>query len=112
MSKHRNPYAQAHSLRGGAGSGTHKDHRQEIIDRFTDPYSPEWMDLCPKGGDLPTDPCRARVDNDVKTIPSGTACGQPPAGPPPLSRDFLLRRGYCCDMGCTNCPFPLAKDPP
>ena len=102
MPKNRNPYAQAHSLRGGAGSGIHKDRRQEIIDDFTDPYSQEWMDLCPKGGDLSTGPCDAHVDNDVKTIQSGS-------GPVPLSRDFLLRRGYCCNMGCTNCPY---KDPP
>lgn len=27
-------------------------------------------------------------------------------GPPkPLSREFLLSRGYCCGLGCTNCPF-------
>ena len=22
----------------------------------------------------------------------------------PLSRDFLLARGYCCNFGCRNCP--------
>ena len=23
----------------------------------------------------------------------------------PLSRDFLLSRGYCCNNGCKNCPY-------
>ena len=23
----------------------------------------------------------------------------------PLSRDFLLARGYCCNLGCRNCPY-------
>lgn len=23
----------------------------------------------------------------------------------PLSRDFLLQRGYCCHLGCLNCPY-------
>ena len=23
----------------------------------------------------------------------------------PLSREFLLSRGYCCGMGCANCPY-------
>ncbi len=23
----------------------------------------------------------------------------------PLSREFLLKRGYCCNSGCTNCPY-------
>lgn len=88
MPKNRNPYAMAHSLRGGAGAGVHKDRRQDIIDDLTDPYSPEWMDACPRGaGDPP-------VDNDVKY----------PAYPP-LSRQFLLDRGYCCHTGCTNCPY-------
>lgn len=22
-----------------------------------------------------------------------------------LSRDFLLRRGFCCENGCKNCPY-------
>ena len=22
-----------------------------------------------------------------------------------LSREFLLRRGYCCTLGCKNCPY-------
>lgn len=101
MSKNRNPYAQAHSLRGGAGAGAHRDRRQEIIDDFTDPYSQEWMDLCPRGSDLPTPPAGARVDNDVKTPLSAS-------GPSPLSREFLLNRGYCCNMDCQNCPY---KDP-
>lgn len=93
MSKNRNPYARAHSLRGGAGSGPHKDHRQDIIDGFTDPYSPEWMELCERP------PPREHVDNDVKLQPSGS-------NPyPPLSREFLLARGYCCNGGCQNCPY-------
>lgn len=95
MPKNRNPYAMAHSLRGGAGAGAHKDRRQDIIDDLTDPYSPEWMESCPRGPDLPT------VDNDVKDIdiiPSGS-------GFRPLSREFLLSRGYCCNTGCTNCPY-------
>lgn len=25
--------------------------------------------------------------------------------PKPLSRDFLLKRGFCCHNGCTNCPY-------
>ncbi|MCP4889018.1 MAG: hypothetical protein GY904_20705 [Planctomycetaceae bacterium] len=24
----------------------------------------------------------------------------------PLSREFLLARGSCCDSGCANCPYP------
>jgi hypothetical protein len=23
----------------------------------------------------------------------------------PLSKEFLLKRGSCCDNGCTNCPY-------
>tara|TARA_Y100001973_G_scaffold68215_1_gene99562 strand:- start:128 stop:319 length:192 start_codon:yes stop_codon:yes gene_type:complete len=23
----------------------------------------------------------------------------------PLSREFLLKRGYCCGNGCKNCPY-------
>ena len=23
----------------------------------------------------------------------------------PLSREFLLKRGYCCNNGCKNCPY-------
>jgi|TARA_R100001086_G_C11731043_1_gene229707 hypothetical protein len=23
----------------------------------------------------------------------------------PLSREFLLKRGYCCDNNCKNCPY-------
>ena len=23
----------------------------------------------------------------------------------PLSREFLLNRGYCCNNGCLNCPY-------
>ena len=23
----------------------------------------------------------------------------------PLSREFLLNRGYCCGFGCMNCPY-------
>jgi len=22
-----------------------------------------------------------------------------------LSREFLLKRGYCCHLGCINCPY-------
>ena len=25
--------------------------------------------------------------------------------PQPLSREFLLNRGFCCNNGCTNCPY-------
>jgi NTP pyrophosphatase (non-canonical NTP hydrolase) len=25
--------------------------------------------------------------------------------PTPLSRNFLLQRGFCCNNGCTNCPY-------
>ncbi len=27
-----------------------------------------------------------------------------------LSRAFLLRRGFCCDLGCKNCPYRSADD--
>ena len=27
----------------------------------------------------------------------------------PLSREFLLKRGYCCDNGCKNCPYKTTK---
>ena len=23
----------------------------------------------------------------------------------PLSRKYLLKRGYCCNNGCLNCPY-------
>ena len=29
-----------------------------------------------------------------------------------LSRSFLLKRGYCCGLGCRNCPYPRAERPP
>ena len=25
----------------------------------------------------------------------------------PLSREFLLDRGFCCNNGCTNCPYMI-----
>jgi hypothetical protein len=25
--------------------------------------------------------------------------------PKPLSKEFLLSRGYCCNNGCINCPY-------
>ncbi len=28
----------------------------------------------------------------------------------PLSRDFLLARGYCCKLGCRNCPYDEASN--
>jgi hypothetical protein len=27
----------------------------------------------------------------------------------PLSREFLLKRGYCCNNGCKNCPYKKVK---
>ena len=27
--------------------------------------------------------------------------------PQPLSREFLLKRGFCCNNGCTNCPYKM-----
>ena len=27
--------------------------------------------------------------------------------PKPLSREFLLNRGFCCNNGCTNCPYKM-----
>lgn len=27
----------------------------------------------------------------------------------PLSRQFLLNRGYCCNCGCLNCPYKKPK---
>jgi thymidylate synthase (FAD) len=27
--------------------------------------------------------------------------------PKPLSREFLLKRGYCCHNGCLNCPYKM-----
>ena len=23
----------------------------------------------------------------------------------PLSKEYLLKRGYCCNNGCKNCPY-------
>lgn len=23
-----------------------------------------------------------------------------------FTREFLLKRGYCCESGCRNCPYP------
>ena len=28
----------------------------------------------------------------------------------PLSREFLLNRGYCCKNGCTNCPYNMKEE--
>jgi hypothetical protein len=28
----------------------------------------------------------------------------------PLSREFLLKRGYCCNNGCKNCPYNYKKE--
>ena len=28
----------------------------------------------------------------------------------PLSREFLLKRGHCCDNGCKNCPYKEKKN--
>ncbi len=25
----------------------------------------------------------------------------------PLSKEFLLNRGFCCNNGCTNCPYKM-----
>jgi len=27
----------------------------------------------------------------------------------PLSREFLLKRGFCCNNGCINCPYMKDK---
>jgi Family of unknown function (DUF5522) len=27
-----------------------------------------------------------------------------------LTRDFLLRRGHCCQEGCRNCPYGLPPE--
>lgn len=27
-----------------------------------------------------------------------------------LTREFLLRRGCCCENGCRNCPYGFAPD--
>ena len=27
--------------------------------------------------------------------------------PQPLSREFLLSRGFCCNNGCLNCPYKM-----
>ena len=29
-----------------------------------------------------------------------------------LSRAFLLERGYCCELGCRNCPYVPEEMPP
>lgn len=89
----RNPYAAAHSMRGGAGAGAHRDgrrrQREALEDALVDPYGPEWMDVCGSG---------RIVDTDVH-ICSGSS------RPEPLSRQALLLRGRCCGSGCTNCPY-------
>lgn len=28
----------------------------------------------------------------------------------PLSKEFLLKRGSCCDNDCTNCPYKEKKN--
>ena len=28
----------------------------------------------------------------------------------PLSREFLLNRGYCCKNGCLNCPYNMKEE--
>jgi hypothetical protein len=27
-----------------------------------------------------------------------------------MSKDYHLRRGYCCKSGCLNCPYGYLKD--
>jgi hypothetical protein len=27
-----------------------------------------------------------------------------------LSRSYLLQRGYCCELGCRNCPYRDSAD--
>lgn len=27
-----------------------------------------------------------------------------------LTREFLLSRGYCCHLGCKNCPYEEESD--
>lgn len=27
-----------------------------------------------------------------------------------LTAHFLLKRGYCCNSGCRNCPYPKDKE--
>lgn len=33
-----------------------------------------------------------------------------PPKPKPLSREFLLNRGKCCNSGCKNCPYYEVND--
>lgn len=47
------------------------------------------FDSQPNGESLPCKPDVDEVENDFK----------------PLSRQFLLERGYCCNNGCVNCPY-------
>ena len=30
--------------------------------------------------------------------------------PQPLSREFLLKRGFCCNNGCINCPYKIKSE--
>jgi len=30
----------------------------------------------------------------------------------PLSREFLLARGFCCNCGCVNCPYAETNEIP
>jgi hypothetical protein len=27
-----------------------------------------------------------------------------------LTREYLLRRGYCCENGCRHCPYETARN--
>lgn len=29
-----------------------------------------------------------------------------------LSREFLLSRGFCCKLGCLNCPYEILPSSP
>ena len=101
MRNKRNPYAMAHSLRGGAGSGAHRDKRrrekyplpadEDDEPAWADPYAPEWTRACERTGGR-------SGDTSVINVTEGRAHK-------PLSREFLLNRGYCCDTGCANCPW-------
>lgn len=52
---------------------------------------------------------RNKVQLAVNTCPDKVTFEDALKQVAPLSRNFLLSRGFCCKMGCKNCPWNFKK---